>query len=97
MKKFAVVRTEHYFGIESSSIYGEIIEARCFADAVKILKNGDSTDVLGTSLSGNIVQEDVENEIFSFKNNRARYRGDTFELQEITEHNANGIFNYSLK
>lgn len=89
MKKFAVVRTEYCFGFEvSSSIYGEIIEAQCFGDAVKILKDGDITDVLGTSLSDNIIEEDIENEVFSFKNDRDRYSGDTFELQEITERNA---------
>ena len=91
MKKFAVVRTEHMMLEQFSTVYGEIIEAQCFADAVKILKDGDSTDVLGTSLSDNIVEEDIENEIFSFKNDRARYKGDTFDLQEITEHNADEL------
>jgi hypothetical protein len=73
------------------SVYGQIIEALTFADAVGILKDGNSTDVLGTSLSENIVNEDIENEIFSFKNDRARYKGDSFDLEEITEHNADEL------
>jgi hypothetical protein len=91
MKKFAVVRTEYMLFEQYRSVYGQIIEALNFAEAVGILKDGDSTDVLGTSLSDNIVNEYIENEIFSFKNDRARYKGDIFELEEITEHNADEL------
>lgn len=59
MKKFAVVRTEHMMFEQYSSVYGDIIEALSFSDAVAILKEGDSTDILGTSLSDNIVEEDI--------------------------------------
>jgi hypothetical protein len=91
MKRFAVVRTEYMFFDKHRSVYGQIIEALNFAEAVGILKVGNSTDVLGTSLSENIVSEDIENEIFSFKNDRARYKGDSFDLEEITEHNADEL------
>jgi hypothetical protein len=91
MKKFAVVRTEYMLFEKYRSVYGQIIEALNFAEAVGILKGGNSTDVLGTSLSENIVNEDIENEIFSFKNDRARYKGDSFDLEEITEHNADEL------
>ena len=91
MKKFAVVRTENMLFDQYRSVYGQIIEALNFAEAVGILKDGDSIDILGTSLSKNIVEEDIENEVFSFKNDRSRYKGDSFDLEEITEHNADEL------
>jgi hypothetical protein len=83
MATFAVIRTTSGFmEMEGeSTVYGELIEAENFAQAVEFLKENNSTDVLGTPLSKNITHDDPENEVFKFKNDRARYRGDEFSLE----------------
>lgn len=83
MKDFVVVRTQFFMWAEEKSIYGRVIQAENFEKAVNILKKEDSIDIFGNSLCENITAEDIENEVFSFKNDRSRYKGDSFDLREL--------------
>ena len=85
MKKFAIIRTQCLLGDSESEIYGEIIEANNFGEALFIVKKENSTDIFENTLNDNIICENIENEIFTFKNDRSRYQGDIFELKELYE------------
>jgi uncharacterized protein (UPF0179 family) len=81
-KKYVIIRVENLpyrceIG-EDESVAVELGEFETFADAVASCKKHDG--LFGKIYSSTIV-EDMENEIFEFKNARGRYENDTFKLE----------------